>query len=547
MSKKLFKKLSITAFAVMMTVGVLLGGVVTPVSATSGRDLPDPNKECSVTVHKYSAVAPSSQAGNGLELSEAEAAALGKPLPGATFTLSYITDQGAVTSATDPATVATNAAVDPDGTGGPLTGNVVTDANGLATWGGLDQGYYVLKEISTPGAGYPTVSAPTIITLPMGITEDGTGFNYDVHVYPKNVSNSKLTKTTNNNDYYEEGDTVSWKIDAALNTGTGWLSYVNSSSVTEYGEVTINDLLDPRLSYTAKSAKLTALGGAAGPVALTVDTDYTETIIPPTAPETRTTIEWKLNDSGMKKLVDAKATSVRVDIDTVLKDVTDADSGVIKNGASFLQVPADPLITVPPTVTIEPGIEPEIKLAGIEIQKVDSKDTTLKLDGAKFKVADSAANAAAGKFLTNLGNYKTTAELTTGETHVEVTTGDNPGTTDIIEKGWGYVTGLPKPTDAAKDYYLVETAVPTNPNAATDGGLHYIMKQEPVKVSLPTEGNGMATVANQLEGNPPITGEKPTFVLPTTGGMGTILFTVAGLALMVGAVILIRRNKKVNA
>ncbi len=533
MNKRSLKRYGMTMFTAMMAAVLLFaGGFASPVSA----DLPDPTKKASLTVHKYASVTPSTTPGDGLALAQTDADALGKPLEGAKFSLSYITDQAGVTSTTDPATVATNAAVS----------ELTTDANGEVKWTDLTQGYYVLKETSAP-AGY-TASAPTIITLPMGITADGSGFNYDVHVYPKNVSDAGLTKTTDSEGFYEEGDTVSWTIEGALDVTPALLAVAAPATpavAADYGTITATDILDPRLIYTAKTAKLSLIGGSTGAVALTVDTDYTETYTPGVAGADGT-IVWTLTPAGVMKVISSGSTGIKVEVDTKLGDVT-GTSGQITNDATLDQAPPENDTTDvvdPDPEVIDPGVKPEIKLAGVEILKVDSLDQTQKLDGAQFKISDSEANAAAGKFLTTEGAYKTTAELVAPEKHVETTTGDNPETVEV-EKGWGYIAGVAVSDTAPTDYYLVETKVPANPDATSD--LQYIMKQSAIKVTVPSTGNGTATVLNQLEGNPPIPGEKPTFVLPTTGGMGTVLFTVIGLALMIFAAILIKRNKKENA
>ncbi len=522
-------------FAAMMAAVLLFAGVFTsPVSA----ELPDPSKKASLTVHKYGTATPSTTPGDGMALSGADAADLGEPLKGARFKLSYITDQTSVNSESEPA--------DFTGANTTVISELTTDANGEAKWSDLEQGYYILEETRAP-IGY-VKSAATIITLPMGITADGTGFNYDVHVYPKNVSKAPITKTTDSEGYYEEGDIVSWTIEGKLNVTPAMLAVAAPATpavAADYGTITATDILDPRLIYTAKSAEVSLIGGSDGAVPLTVDTDYVEVYTPGVAPADGT-ITWTLTPAGIQKLIDSESTGIKVDLNTTLGNVTGGNSGQISNDATLNQDPPENDATGvvdPEPEVIGPGVKPEINLAGIEILKVDSVDQTQKLNGAEFKISDSEANAKAGKFLTTEGVYKTTAELVAPEAHVVTTTGDNPETL-IVEKGWGYITGIEVSTTAPTDYYLVETKVPANPDTTSD--LQYIKKQSAIKVTVPTTGDGTATVLNQLEGNPPITGEKPTFILPTTGGMGTVLFTLIGLAFMIVAIILIIRNKKEN-
>ncbi|MFV0364526.1 MAG: LPXTG cell wall anchor domain-containing protein [Suipraeoptans sp.] len=55
-------------------------------------------------------------------------------------------------------------------------------------------------------------------------------------------------------------------------------------------------------------------------------------------------------------------------------------------------------------------------------------------------------------------------------------------------------------------------------------------------------------VLNQKPTDPPIEGEdKPTFQLPVTGGIGTMIFIIVGLTLIVGALLVIVKNRKRRA
>lgn len=143
----------------------------------------------------------------------------------------------------------------------------------------------------------------------------------------------------------------------------------------------------------------------------------------------------------------------------------------------------------------------KVVTGAIKVHKV-GEDKTTPLAGAKFKVATDA-------------NATTFVKDTDGNDLV-VTSGDN-----------GYVTiaGLAYNDDeTSKDYWLVETETPTytDDNGETK---HYQLLTSPVKFAI----GGTSESSEILVVN------KKQVVLPLTGGIGTVLFAVAGVTLIVVA------------
>lgn len=84
-----------------------------------------------------------------------------------------------------------------EGTKGAKT-QIVTDTDGIASFKNLEVGFYVVIETTTPDK-VTTPVAPFIVSVPM-TKADGSGWLYDVHVYPKNKTtygNVNLVKTGN--------------------------------------------------------------------------------------------------------------------------------------------------------------------------------------------------------------------------------------------------------------------------------------------------------------------------------------------------------------
>lgn len=172
----------------------------------------------------------------------------------------------------------------------------------------------------------------------------------------------------------------------------------------------------------------------------------------------------------------------------------------------------------------------------LDINKYAKGGDNKKLAGAKFKLysnkedADAAndnsikVSAVAGK----AGHYVVDPTSTTTE-FVSV---------DSITGVDGYnlhVNGL-----AAGTYYLVETKAPEGYNKLTD----------PIKVTITKDGDTNWTVKkNDTEENDKIIDVENSTgsILPSTGGMGTIAFTVVAALLVLGvAVSFIRDRKREN-
>ena len=117
---------------------------------------------------------------------------------------------------TDPDTLAASSYV-------TLVSQQTTDSDGKIVWDTLKAGYFVLVEDEAPG-GY-TKAASSIITFPFGYNPDPgnsnatTEYNYNIHVYPNNVSNSEVTKVVKDQkSAYVVGDTVTWEIGSKIDS-----------------------------------------------------------------------------------------------------------------------------------------------------------------------------------------------------------------------------------------------------------------------------------------------------------------------------------------
>lgn len=169
----------------------------------------------------------------------------------------------------------------------------------------------------------------------------------------------------------------------------------------------------------------------------------------------------------------------------------------------------------------------------LDIKKTDTQDTLLA--GAKFRLYKNesdakAANDNAIKVTGSEGSY-TVADQNTEKNMDMVTSGSE------INTGYNLrLNGL-----KAGTYWLVETEAPAGYNKLT----------APIKVTITQDGDNKLewTVSkdNAVEGDKIIDIQNSTgTLLPGTGGMGTILFTVVGIALVliIAASFVISRRKR---
>ena len=237
---KKFKKL----LAGLLAGAMMLGSMSATAFAAEGTDTPkmtaatiDTSLKGSLTIHKYEYNGTGGPAGTGetSDASKLPSDADVKPLEGAGFTLYKVAGVEDLTNyySTNPTTLpSVNNYVDADGKikkdySGTIVGTKVgtevktevkTGADGTATFTGLELGFYVVIETTTPDK-VTTPAKPFLVSIPM-TTVDGASWLYDVHVYPKNKTtygSVTLEKKGNNTTALSGVTFVLQK-----QNGTGW-------------------------------------------------------------------------------------------------------------------------------------------------------------------------------------------------------------------------------------------------------------------------------------------------------------------------------------
>ena len=154
----------------------------------------------------------------------------------------------------------------------------------------------------------------------------------------------------------------------------------------------------------------------------------------------------------------------------------------------------------------------QVHTGALSIEKVEKGNVETKLAGAKFKIATTEQNAKDGIFVKD----ETGADI-------EVETND---------QGQAVIEGLKyADNEADTSYWLVETQAPSY---IEDGVTkYYNLLKDPVEVQV---GKTTHESAVQIENG-------KGFDLPVTGSIGLAIFTVVGIAVMAGAVVLNKKQK----
>ena len=429
-----------------------------------------------------------------------------------------------------------------------------TDATGHTSTSNMEQGLYLVVETRIPENVTSTCN-PFFVSLPM-TTIDGAAWNYDVTVYPKNqTGNPTLDKTvreaknstgkntgslTDIKDGYAHtatasvGDTVDYQIISTLPTITS-----KASSLSEYTYVDTlskgirynkNDVVIEFFKDAGCTDKITTWAENSGKFAVAYD-------------DAANTMTIRMTDTGLAEI--NEATTVYTDS--------------VKRGYSDCTM----RITYAATLTSDAQMGNKDNPNEVELTWKRTNTTyydTLKdcchvytygIDVLK-QFSDNGGNLRNVKFRlhNDTDDVFVIADLKDGVYYAKGLTAKKSDATTFIPNAQGHIVVKGLEDDA---YSLTEIA--------TDKG--YVLLKDAVKIVIKTAENGTceqcgaklqtasATVNSKditmTEGNaivPLTVVNNPGFDLPKTGGYGTWMFTIGGVALLGAAAFIVIRSRK---
>lgn len=376
------------------------------------------------------------------------------------------------------------------------TSNKITDSKTSYEFTGLDAGYYLVyvtggKEIQS---SLVTVDATTntvnLKTEAPSITKTADKETVSIGQVVKYTVTGVIPDTTGYDQYV-------YKIHDELTKG---LDFVNDENGTALTNKTV------KVEVKFSEADVTDKGEA--PTTAAIDTDNSKKM-------SLDLSAWVIANQANKGKTFTVTYYAKVNKDAV---VTNNNKALLEYGNNSGETTkTTPSEAKTPTYPLD-----------ILKKKKGSED---KLAGAKFSLYKTEADAKAGtnaiKVSGSNGNYVVdpASENTVFES-----------VASIDEKGYNlHVNGL-----AAGEYWLVETEAPAGYNKLT----------APIKVTITKTGDTEWTVSKDdtAEEDKIIDVENSTgSLLPSTGGMGTIIFAVIAAILVLGVAVSFIRDKRKNA
>lgn len=397
--------------------------------------------------------------------------------------------------------------------------SAATDKDGKTTISNLPKGYYLVVETTTPN-NY-VASAPFFISVPM-TNAAGNGWTYEISAMPKNEKIPGTEKTADN-ETVGTNQVVTYTVKGAqvakydLTTYTEeklkyWITDTLPAGLTFNDDIKVynNATKDKKGKYNFNDADLLTLG-----------TDYTMA----TKGE-NDTYTFKVELNG-KQVTKQEGKSIYVVYSATATDPTIGNTGNTNSASTdYTNNPNGGVHTSPKENTVY-SFEIKVNKTGDEKENNEYK----KLAGAEFELLD--------------GTDTVRGKGTSGEDGLVTFYAVDIDGNVIEENGEKKELKLPegeyylKETKAPKGYSLLNSKVKVEiSKKANSTGYNYEYKINNEEENKPIEDNGVVTV--------PIENKKG-FTLPTTGGMGTYIFTIGGLVVMAGAVLLLVSSKKKRA
>ena len=516
---KKFKGMLSLALTAMLTVSSVTANAATK---NEGTVLPDPNKKGSITIHKYAMDSMPNPGTPATGLEDSSQVPQGaKPLEGVSFKIEKVADN----------TLSEQIV-------GNDTSNVVRDnsfeektiitangengtTKGVASINELPQGIYLVTELDN--AGVLQKGNPFLVSIPMAHPTNQNSWLYDVHVYPKNVVagapsiDKDVTSEGNKHDSANIGNIVTWIIKPSI-----------PDDIKDAVKYDIIDTLDSKLNYKG-NLQVYYLNGNDKKI---IERKYYNIVSEPSVKDNTDAskgggeIKISFTEEGREYLATLNGiNSIIISFETVIN--TSAVLGeAIPNNATLDYTNSFGTNT---KYDVPENNIPEVHTGGVLLEKVDASDNNVKLQGAKFKIYPTLEDAKNGtNAIVNPANKTQEWEVTTDEDGRAIFAGLSYGN---IGNG---------ANEGSTTYYIVETVAPTYTVTGNNGEVikkQYNLLKKPLEVTV--------NATSHLESNKIVVANSK-FTLPVTGGVGTVIFTLGGLAIMgVAAFLYMRTTRRV--
>lgn len=311
------------------------------------------------------------------------------------------------------------------------------------------------------------------------------------------VKNPDVGKTEGSGGSEQIGKTVTWTITAEI-----------PANIKEYQTFKITDKLDSRLDFSGLNTVQVSVSNGT----MTENTHYTKAY---------NDAQHAIPHALVVDFVPTELESLAGQTITITFDTTINSSAIIGT-----PIPNEFELEFDNghggSGTLKPPVPPSVWTGGKKFIKVALNEDGAPLKDAEFKVATDAQGTQFLKWTTELIEANTKAGI--GLTFGTPTVGQDIVMISGDPDGLFGIMGLKGGT-----YYLVETKAPIV------NGKPYNLLREPVQFEITKTSHEDTAIMKIVN--------KTGLQIPQTGGVGTVLFTVVGIALMVLAIAMFRRKK----
>lgn len=419
-----------------------------------------------------------------------------------------------------------------------------TDQNGLVTEtldSKTNARYLYIEDVkNSPSNITKAYAVPFVLSLPQA-NSMGTGFLTEINIYPKNVvtdepkTDKDVKKLGQDDAGYTIGEKFNWFLKSTV-----------PLNLEDYEQFEITDKLSDSLTY--KSLGNINIGSK------TLEKGVHYTVEEPTA-DNQNTLRITFTPAKFKEIGEL------LNGLTLIKDQNTLDKAVTNtNQAAFLEIPVETTINekavlgkgIENTFTLQydhtpdkisnpkpsnPPKNPEVHTGGKRFVKVAAGNETTKLGGAEFDLlseANQPINWTAELIKANTNKDYIAGEAVAGQPVKLKSAAD--GSFEI--KGLAYAVDT-EATGAEVKYKLKETKAPAG----------YVIPEAPIEFTVnQTSYNKTPTTINQdaADADPQKVENTKRPEIPNTGGIGTAIFVVLGIILMLVAARGMRSQKEDN-
>ena len=435
------------------------------------------------------------------------------------------------------------------------TAMTLTDANGVTTATDLSVGLYLVVETRVPEEVHTTID-PFFVSLPM---TDVTGdrWNYDVTVYPKNQTNNPtIDKLVSENGTYadiataSEGDVLDYRVVTKLPTITSEATYLSKYTFVDQLSQGIKYNKDTTIAIYEKEAD--AKNGTGNPIATWGKGNGNFSV---SYDDVANSMKVEMTSAGLTE-INPKYTDRYLVV--IYKATVNSDATVVLGDNGNRNTVA---LTYSRTNT---GEENTIKdIANVFFYGINLKKTFSDNKGDATKVQFVLQNKTDGYYVVangSEGNYHVT-DGNHGATEAEGTVFSPKADGSLVINGLEADTYVLTEIHTSDGYSLlkdpitiefkqtVDTIVPSvatvtgNPNPNVE-----VIYTNGERASAKVDSNAVQMSADNQSANARADMEvinTNSFLLPQTGGLGTLLFTILGAcAVIVGIMVVTKKSKK---